>query len=227
MVDDHAEVIELLVAGKHGGLPDLALLALAIAQQGVRAVSIAPVLGGNRHTHGGRDTLAERAGGHVDARGVVHVGMTLQVAADMAQRLEVLLGEEPALGEHGVQARSAVALGEHKAIAVGLAGIGRVDVHFLKVQIGHDVGSAERTARMAGLGSVHAGDDALPYLVGNLFELFVAHCAFLSSSLDKMRTARKGNPNTAAMHVRHSLCWKLMALPEFLSLFEQFSRQNR
>ena len=108
--------------------------------------------------------------------------MTLQVAADMAQRLEVLLGEEPALGEHGVQARSAMALGEHKAVAIGLAGISRVDVHFLKVQIGHDVGSAERTARMAGLGSVHAGDDALPYLVGNLFELFVAHCAFLSSS---------------------------------------------
>ena len=120
--------------------------------------------------------------------------MALQVAADMAQRLEVLLGEETALGEHGVQARRAVALGEHKAIAVGLAGIGRVDVHFLKVQIGHDVGGAERTARMAGLGSVHAGDDALPYLVGNLFELFVAHCAFLSSSLDKMRTAQKVVP---------------------------------
>ena len=40
----------------------------------------------------------------------------------------------------------------------------------------------------------HAGDDALPYLVGNLFELFVAHCAFLSSSLDKMRTAPKVIP---------------------------------
>lgn len=153
--------------------------------------------------------------------------MTLQVAADVAQRLKILLGEEPTLGEHSVQTRCTVALGKHKAIAVGLAGMGRVDVHFLKVQIGHDVGSAERTARMAGLGSVHAGDDALPYLVGNLFELFVAHCAFLSSSLDKMRTAPKVIPNTAAMHVRHSLCWKLMALPEFLSLFEQFSRQNR
>ena len=194
MVDDHAEVVELLVAGKHGGLPDLAFLALTIAQQGVRAVSIAPVLSGNGHAHGGGNALAERASGHVDARGVVHVRVTLQVAANMAQRLEVLLGEEPALGEHGVQARSAMTLGKHKAVAIGLAGIGRVDVHFLKVQIGHDVGSAERTARMAGLGSVHSGDDALPYLVGNLFELFVAHCAFLSSSLDKMRTAPKVIP---------------------------------
>ena len=152
------------------------------------------MLGGNGHAHGGGDALAERAGGHVDARGVVHVGMALQVAADVAQRLKILLGEEPTLGEHGVQTRRTVALGKHKAIAVGLAGMGRVDVHFLKVQIGHDVGSAERTARMAGLGSVHAGDDALPYLVGNLFELFVAHCAFLSSSLDKMRTAPKVIP---------------------------------
>jgi len=97
-----------------------------------------------------------------------------------------------------------MALGEHKAVAVGLARIGRVDIHFLKVQISHDVGRAERTARMAGLGSVHAGDDALPYLVGNLFELFVAHCAFLSSSLDKMRTAQKVIPTlpqcTCAIH---------------------------
>jgi hypothetical protein len=152
------------------------------------------VLGGNGHAHGGGDALAERTGGHVNARSVVHVGMTLQVAADVAQRLKILLGEEPTLGEHSVQTRCTVALGKHKAIAVGLAGMGRVDVHFLKVQIGHDVGSAERTARMAGLGSVHAGDDALPYLVGNLFELFVAHCAFLSSSLDKMRTAPKVIP---------------------------------
>ena len=129
----------------------------------------------------------------------------------MAQRLEILLGEEPALGEHGVQTRRAVTLGKHEAIAVGLAGVGRVDVHFLKVQIGHDVGSAERTARMAGLGSVHAGDDALPYLVGNLFELFVAHCAFLSSSLDKMRTAQKVVPTqprcTYAIHYAGN--WKL------------------
>ena len=162
------------------------------------------MLGGNGHAHGGGDALAERTGGHVNARGVVHVGVTLQGAADVAQRLEILLGEESALGEHGVQTRRAVALGKHEAIAVGLAGVGRVDVHFLKVQIGHDVGSAERTARMAGLGSVHAGDDALPYLVGNLFELFVAHCAFLSSSLDKMRTAQKVVPTqprcTYAIH---------------------------
>ena len=108
--------------------------------------------------------------------------MSLQVAADVAQRLEILFGEEPALGEHGVQTRCTVALGEHETIAVGLAGIGRIDVHFLEVQVGHDVGGAERTARMAGLGSVHTGDDALPYLVGNLFELYIAHCAFLSSS---------------------------------------------
>lgn len=61
-------------------------------------------------------------GGHVDARGVIHVGMALQVAADVAQRLEILLGEESALGEHGVQARRAVTLGKHEAVAVGLAG---------------------------------------------------------------------------------------------------------
>ena len=101
--------------------------------------------------------------------------MTLQVAADMAQRLEILLGEEPTLGEHGVQARSAMALGEHKTVAIGLAGIGRVDVHFLKVQIRHDVGSTERSTRVSRLGRVNRSHDTLPDLIGDLRQLLVGH----------------------------------------------------
>ena len=48
---------------------------------------------------GGRHALTQTAGGHIHARSLIHVGVTLQVAADLAQGLEVFHREEPALGQ--------------------------------------------------------------------------------------------------------------------------------
>ena len=175
MVDDQAEVVQLLVAREHGGLPDLALLDLAVTKQAVGAIGIAPVLGGERHAHGSRDALAQGAGGHVDARGIVHVGVALKVAADMAQGLEVLLGEEATLGEGRIQRGSAVALGEHEAVAVGATRVCRIDVHLLEVEVGDDVGGAERTTGVPGLRCVRADHDPPPDLIGNLDEFLIAH----------------------------------------------------
>ena len=59
VVDDQAEVIERVVARKHSGLPHLALLNLAVAQQGIGAIDIAPMLSGKRHSHGSGDALAK------------------------------------------------------------------------------------------------------------------------------------------------------------------------
>ena len=181
MVHDEAEVVEALVAREHRGLPDLALLDLTVAEDGVGTVVLVPVLGGERHAHGSADALAERAGGHVDARGVVHVRVALQAAADVAQRLELLNGEEPAARENGVERGGRVALGEDEAVAVGLVGIGRVDVHVLEVQVGQDVRDGQRPAGVARLGGVNAGNDAATDLVRDASQLLVGHSASLSS----------------------------------------------
>nr|APO35108.1 FtsX-like permease family [uncultured bacterium] len=88
----------------------------------------------------GGDALTQRASGHVDAGSVVHVGMALQVATNMAQGLKIIFGEEPALGEHGIQGRGAVTLREDEPVTIRAARVARVDVHLLKIQIRDDIG---------------------------------------------------------------------------------------
>lgn len=93
----------------------------------------------------------------------------------MTERLEFIFGKEPALGEHGVECRSAMSLGEHKAIALSAARIRRVNIHFLKVEVGHNVGGAKRSARMPRLGCMNRSHDTLPDLIGDLRQLLVGH----------------------------------------------------
>ena len=138
------------------------------------------MLGGKRHSNRSGNALAERAGGHVNARGVVHIGVALQTAANMTERLELLLAEEPALGKHGVEGGGAVALGKHKAIAIGATRIRWVDIHLRIVEISHDVGRAKRSARVSRLGRMNRRHDTLPDLVGNLRQLLIGHGDFLS-----------------------------------------------
>ena len=169
-----------MVAGEHGRLPHLSFLALTIAQQRVDTVAVAPVLSGKRHSNRSGNALAERSGGHVNTRGVVHIGVTLQTAADMTERLEFFLAKEPALGKHGVEGGGAVTLGKHEAIAIGAAWIRWIDIHLCKVEIGHDVGSAKRSTRMSRLGRMNRSHDTLPDLIGDLRQLLVGHGDFLS-----------------------------------------------
>ena len=133
------------------------------------------MLSGKRHSNCSRDALTERAGGHVDARRVIHIGMALQAAADMAERLELFDGKIAAIRQHRIQPRRRVTLGEHKAVAIDLVRVGRIDIHFLKVQISHDVGSTERSTRMSRLGRVNRSHDTLPDLIGDLRQLLVGH----------------------------------------------------
>ena len=103
LVVDQREVAELLVRGQRGGLVGDALHDVAVGGQhedvvvedaltglgaGVEHLPL-PTLG-ERHPDGGRQTRAERSGGDLDTRGVVHLRVTRSEAAPRAQRLEVL-----------------------------------------------------------------------------------------------------------------------------------------
>ena len=124
VVDDDAQVVQLVVVGQHKGLPNLALLDLAVTQQGVYPAVLALVLGGQSHAGGSGDTLAQRAGGHVHAGGLVHVGVSLEAAADVAQGLQLLPGEEALQGQGGVQAGGGVSLGKDEAVPLLPLGVG-------------------------------------------------------------------------------------------------------
>ena len=174
-VNNDTEIVQFVLGGEEERFPHFPLLDLAIAEKGVDAPRPAERLGGEGHAHGGGHALAEAAGGHVDARGVVHVGVPLKTGPDVAQGRKLLLGEEAPLGENRVEAGRAVALGEDEAVTPIPRGVGRVDVHLLEVQVGHDVGCGERAAGMSGLRGVRARDDALAHLGGSPSELLVGH----------------------------------------------------
>ena len=68
-------------------------------------------------------------------------------------------GEIAPVGQGGIQARGAVALGKHKAVPIRVLGIFGIDVHFFKIQVSEDLSRGEGTSRMAGLGVIYAFDD--------------------------------------------------------------------
>ena len=132
-IDHDAEVIQLIVVGKHKCFPALALFDLAVTQQGVHVDVGVLHLGGQCHAGCGGNTLAQAAGAHINTGNRVHVGVALQVAAGAAQGRQVSHGEEPALCQHRVQARRCMALGKHKTVTVRVLRVLRIDLHFLKV----------------------------------------------------------------------------------------------
>ena len=169
-VQHHAQVRKAVVGGKHKGLPAFALFHLAIAQNGVNVHGRAGVLCAQRHAAGGGDALTQTAGGHIHAGHTVHVGVTLQAAADLTQGLELFHREEAPLCQRCVQRRGGMTLGQHQTVAVGHPGLGRVDVQFLKVQIRQHVCDAQTAARMTTACTVGPFDHAHADVAGVLFQ---------------------------------------------------------
>ena len=167
-VQEDAEVGELVVGRKHERLPALALFHLAVAHDGVDADGLLLELGTQCHAAGGGDTLAQAAGGHIHARHRVHVGVALQVAADLTQGLQVFHREIAALGQSGVQAGGRVALGEHQTVTVRCFRIFRVNVHVHEIEVRQHLCNVQAAARMAALGAVGPLDHAHADVAGVL-----------------------------------------------------------
>ena len=145
------QVVQLVLVGGAAGLPDLALVALAVAQGGVDHVVLAVQLGGQRHAHRAGQTLAQRAGGDVDAGALVHAGVALQGGALLAQGVQDLHGEEALHGQRRVLGGAHMALGEDEAVTVFPAGPGRIHVHIPEVAGGDKVCHGQGAAGMAAL----------------------------------------------------------------------------
>ena len=175
VVHEGAEVIQLVVACRHGGFPDHAFLEFAVAQQRVDPARIRVRLAGQRHADRRGYALTERAGGHLHAGEKFLAGVALQAAAQSAQGHEVFFREESAFRQAGVQRRRRMPLGEDEAVPALLRGIRRVDVHFTEVQGGEDIGSRKTAAGMAGSRRIYFPYDVLPYCLSDLLQLYCFH----------------------------------------------------
>ena len=89
--------------------------------------------------------------------------MALEVAANLAQGEQVLHGEVAPVGQSGIQAGGGVTLGEDEAVPILPTGVGGVDAHLFKVEVGKQVGGGQGAAGMSSLGGVGAGEHALPH----------------------------------------------------------------
>ena len=157
-VDDGHKVVQVLMGGPHGGLPNLALLALAVAEQAEHTLRLARQLQAGGHAGGDGQALAERTGGNLDARAQVAVGMALQARAQLAQRLELLAREIAGMRERCVQRGRRMALRQNEPVAVLPLRLLRIMIHHAaEIQRGEDVGARKRAA---GMSASRLGDHA-------------------------------------------------------------------
>ena len=152
-VDVHQsdQVVELVVTGKGGCFPHRSFRGLAIAHENIDAVAGPVVLGGPGHARAHTQPLAQRAGGYgrrSEARG----GMAFELAAQLAERQQLLGGKQPGLSPGGVENGGGVALGEYEAVVAGMGRVGGVVAHDVEEERADQVGRGQATGGVAGAG---------------------------------------------------------------------------
>ena len=163
VVPQQDQVAELLVAGQRGRLGGDALLEAAVAgdredevverggaRGGLRVEQAALVAGGHRHAHGVGDTLAQRAGGGLDAGGVAVLRVAGGLGTPGAERLQVIqLQAEAGQVQLDVEGQGRVARREDEPVAAGPVGVRRVVPHHLLEEGVRGRGQAHRRTGMA------------------------------------------------------------------------------
>ncbi len=150
-VDDHGEVVEVLVPGVFGGLPHRSLGQLAVAAQHPHAeVGVLEPLAGQRDADAHGQSLAERTGGGLDPRQSLRRGVPLQAAAQLAEGEQFLVVDGAGRLEGGVQQGRGVSLGEHEAVVAGVVGAFEVVAEVVGQQYGHQVRGGHRRRRVSG-----------------------------------------------------------------------------
>src|SRR5439155_16582081 len=137
-----------------------------------------------------RGTLAQRAGGRLDARQRDAIGMTLERAAELAQRDGLALGEVARARHDGVERGHRVALREHDAVAVRPVGLPRIVAQSAENDRRQDVDDRQRAARVAGAGVGQHPDDLHAARAGDRVQVPLSHHARFSmkSAIASMRT---------------------------------------
>ena len=132
----------------------------------------------HRHADGVGDALAKGTGGGLHARRIAVFRVTRRFRMQLAEALE-LVHRQVVAGQmqQRIQQHRAVAVGQHKAVAVKPFRVGRV---MAQVMVPHDFGDfrhAHRRARVAGLGFFHCIHGQRPDRVCEI--VTSCHCFFL------------------------------------------------
>src|SRR5882724_2280933 len=176
---DH-EVVEGVVRlaelrRRHRGLPHLAFLDLAVAQDAVDPRGGAGQLEPERQTERDRQPLAERAGRGLDAGQRGPIGMPLERRAELAKRDERLLREIAGLRQHGVERGDRVTLREHDAVPVRPVRTPGIVPETSEEERDEDVDHRERAAGMPGARVGEHAEDLNTTLARDRLETYFSH----------------------------------------------------
>ena len=132
---------------------------------------------GERHADRGRDALAERAGGGLDALGVEVLGVTRRQSAELAELLELVQRHVGVAGQvqQRIEQHRAVAGRQHEAVAVGPVDSGSIEFQELREQHRGHVGGAHRQAGMARFRLLHAVHGEAADRVGHTVGIDLRH----------------------------------------------------
>ena len=172
VVDDDGQVIQMIVGRCHEGLPNLALLALAVAQQGIDLAVLMLHLGTQGHAHGDGTALAQGAGGGVHAGDLLAVG---ENAVELAEILELIPADEAHLRQDRIVAGGRVALAQHETVPIGVVRVLRIHMHVVEKQASHQVCRRQGTTGVAAVGVGGHVDDIPPDLLAHAGKLCRIH----------------------------------------------------
>ena len=148
VVQDHGQVVQLVVCGGHAGFPDQAFLAFTVADHGIDTALASDMLRAKRHADCDRNPLPQGTGGSVNTGTLFGVRMALQDPVKLTEMIEFFLSEIAAFAERPVKRRSCVALGEDKAVALGHFVVFGIHIHHVKIQSHQRIGTGQGSARM-------------------------------------------------------------------------------
>ena len=181
LVDEHRQVVEAVVPGRHDRFPALPFLQLAVADvdphprhqvPARRREALEPVAPEReRHPDADGEPLAERPGPDLDAGDVEAVRVALEVGAGVAERVELRAGDEPAVREEGVEHGRAVPVREDEPVAVGVLRLLRVEAQLVEEEVRQVVGRGEGPSgvpRVRDVGHRHDVAADLPRDLGEL-----------------------------------------------------------
>ncbi len=169
VVDDEDDVVQLVVAGRHEGLPDGALVALAVAHEHVDH-AVAVVRSAEPHaqraSHGDARDLAQGAAADLDPGRLRGVGVRLQARAPHAVVLQALHLEVVEQRHDRVDSGTGVALREVEDVAHRPVRIGGVEAQHVVEEDGQEFRLGEAAARMPQSGAGHLPRRVRPDEVG-------------------------------------------------------------
>ena len=89
-------------------------------------------------------------GGSLQSGNEAHIRVALVNRAQLAQRIQLILGGVARLGHDAVEHRRGMTFGEDEAVAIRPFRIGRIVTHHVEVKRHQDFDRGKRTAGMAG-----------------------------------------------------------------------------